>query len=146
MRMRTPGKNSNHAANSPSVELRRQKRIKTLAQMGRWLLVFSVPVMVCVTVLVQTYRERQAARAATQAAEAATQQLHLENQQLREEIEALRHDPEVIERMAREELNMLRPDEIVFSFPDKKGKTAAKKSEKETKSPTQPPPIRKESP
>jgi cell division protein FtsB len=71
-------------------------------------------------VVAQTYRERQSMRAAYQATEAATQQLRLENQQLREEIEALRHDPEVIERIAREELNMLRPEEIVISVPEKK--------------------------
>jgi len=113
----------NHITDSPSVELRRQKRSKTLIQAGRWLLVFSVPVALCVTVLVQTFRERQAVRAAAQAAEAATQQLRLENQRLQEEIEALRNDPEVIERIAREELNMLRPEELVFSFPEKKSKS-----------------------
>jgi cell division protein FtsB len=98
---------------------------------GRWLLVFSLPAILCVTVLVQTFRERQAVRAASRSAEAAVQQLQLENQRLREEIEALRHDPEVIERIAREELNMLRPDELVLSFPDKaeESDTAVKKTE-----------------
>jgi len=127
--------NLNRTGHAPAAESgspRRQKRTKTLAQVGCWLLVFLVPVALCITVLVQTHRERQAVRAAAQAAEAATEQLRLENQRLQEEIEALRSDPEVIERIAREELNMLRPEELVFSFPEKKS-TRGRRGEGEKK-------------
>lgn len=78
-------------------------------------------------VVAQTYRERQSMRAACEATEAAIEQLRVENQRLREEIEALRHDPQVIERIAREELNMLRPEELVISFPEKKNQSGGRK-------------------
>ncbi len=44
--------------------------------------------------------------------------LRLETERLMEEIQALKTDPEVIERIAREELHMVRPDEMVLSFPE----------------------------
>jgi len=36
---------------------------------------------------------------------------------LKGEIEALRTDPSYVERIARDELGMVRPEEIVFQFP-----------------------------
>ncbi|MBI3951184.1 MAG: septum formation initiator family protein [Acidobacteria bacterium] len=135
-------KSLNHVDDSPSAELRRQKRTNSLTQVGRWLLIFSVPVILCAIAVVQTSRERQAARAATQAAASEAQKLQLENQQLQEEIEALRNDPEVIERIAREELNMLRPDEIILSFPNKKSEAAAKKKDRQIAPPS--PPLNRE--
>ncbi|RMG49132.1 MAG: septum formation initiator family protein [Acidobacteria bacterium] len=95
----------------------KRARRKTPNRAGRWLLIFLVPGLLCITVLVQTTRERKAAQAAYRAAERTIKQLELENQRLREEIEALQHDPQLIERIAREELNMVRPDELVLSFP-----------------------------
>ncbi len=38
--------------------------------------------------------------------------------QLREHVGRLQNDPEAIERLARDELGMLRNDEIVFQFPE----------------------------
>ncbi|GEM_PF-867069 len=108
----------------PSSPRRARKRASPRA--GRWLLLFLVPGLLCITVLVQTIRERKAAQAAYRAAERTVKQLELENQRLREEIEALQHDPQLIERIAREELNMVRPDELVLSFPqnaEREGKT-----------------------
>lgn len=42
--------------------------------------------------------------------------LHREIEHLRWEIRALRTDPSEIERVARDELGMLRPDEMIFQF------------------------------
>jgi cell division protein FtsB len=50
--------------------------------------------------------------------EGEVKQLRLETERLMEEIRALKTDPEVIERIAREELHMVRPDEMVLSFPE----------------------------
>lgn len=36
---------------------------------------------------------------------------------LNREVDALRHDPEAIERIARDELGMVQPGEILFQFP-----------------------------
>jgi len=47
------------------------------------------------------------------------QQLHAENARLAGEVEALKTDPRMIERIAREELNLARPGERIFKLPPK---------------------------
>jgi cell division protein FtsB len=49
-------------------------------------------------------------------ARAANRKLRREIQVLREEIHDLRGDPAAIERIARDELGMIKPDEILFQF------------------------------
>ena len=46
-------------------------------------------------------------------------QLRNENQRLMTEIAALRSDPSAIERIAREELGYVRPDETVYLFSER---------------------------
>jgi len=41
-----------------------------------------------------------------------------EVRELKQSVERLRNDPQAIERIARDELGMLRSDEIVFQFSD----------------------------
>lgn len=48
------------------------------------------------------------------------EQLEQENRRLQAEIEALKKDPKAIERLARQELGMVREDEIVYQFPPQK--------------------------
>ena len=43
-------------------------------------------------------------------------ELQAENEKLRSEIERLKTDPAYLEKVAREELGMVREDEIVFQF------------------------------
>ncbi len=43
-------------------------------------------------------------------------ELKAENQRLREQIEKLQTDPEYLEKVAREELGMVKPDELVFQL------------------------------
>jgi len=45
--------------------------------------------------------------------------LDAENKQLTKEIQALRTDPTTIERLAREELKLVKPGEIVLVSPEK---------------------------
>ena len=45
--------------------------------------------------------------------------LDTENKQLTKEIQALRTDPTTIERLAREELKLVKPGEIVLVSPEK---------------------------
>jgi len=47
------------------------------------------------------------------------QKLEAENQQLNQEIEALREDPATIEKIAREELKLVKPGEVVLASPEK---------------------------
>jgi len=44
-------------------------------------------------------------------------ELEATNAELRKEIDALNNDLRTIERIARRELGMVRPDEVVFQFP-----------------------------
>ncbi len=41
-----------------------------------------------------------------------------ENKSLREEVNALKTDPKAIERIAREEMGLARPGEMIFRIPD----------------------------
>jgi len=47
------------------------------------------------------------------------QQLQQENEQLERQIKALRSDPKAIERLAREQMRMARPGEIIYALPEK---------------------------
>ncbi len=48
--------------------------------------------------------------------------LQQENTKLKEEVSQLRSDPFYIEKRAREELNLSRPDEYIFFFDDGSGR------------------------
>jgi len=47
------------------------------------------------------------------------QQLQQENEQLERQIKALRSDPKAIEHLAREQMRMARPGEIIYTLPEK---------------------------
>ncbi len=44
------------------------------------------------------------------------ERLREENERLRQEIQALRKDPEAIEEVARKELGMIKPGEVLYKF------------------------------
>lgn len=44
--------------------------------------------------------------------------LHKENGQLSSQVKALRTDPKAVERIAREEMGLARPGEMIFKLPD----------------------------
>lgn len=48
--------------------------------------------------------------------------LQKENEILRERIYRIRHDDRYLERIAREELNLVRPGEIIYRFPSAESK------------------------
>jgi cell division protein FtsB len=61
------------------------------------------------------------------------QQLQQENEKLDKQIKALQSDPKAIERVAREQMHMARPGEIIYTLPEKDSKK------------NQPPPAAQES-
>ncbi len=109
----------NKGESSRSGEDRRKR-----ANAARWERIIGVILLlagiglVCGTILLRAHREYRAAQAEYERLEGEVRQLRLETERLREEIRALKTDPEVIERIAREELHMVRPDEMVLSFPE----------------------------
>jgi cell division protein FtsB len=50
------------------------------------------------------------------------QQLKEENQKLEQQIKALKSDPKAIEKLAREQMKLARPGEIIYVLPEKKSK------------------------
>ena len=44
--------------------------------------------------------------------------LHQENSELNKQVQALRTDPKAVERIAREEMGLARPGEMIFKLPD----------------------------
>jgi len=49
-------------------------------------------------------------------------QLQQENSLLDQQIKALKSDPKAIERLAREQIRLVRPGETVYTYPEKDGK------------------------
>jgi cell division protein FtsB len=64
------------------------------------------------------------------------------NQAMLQEIRALKHDPNAIEKLAREELNMVKPDETIYFLPSgprqREEDPAKTENDKEPGSPTAP--------
>jgi cell division protein FtsB len=52
----------------------------------------------------------------TQRTQQQLETLKIKNQKLHSQIEMLKHDPRAVERIAREELGLVRSDEIVYRF------------------------------
>ncbi len=47
------------------------------------------------------------------------QRLQQENQELEKQIKALKSDPKAIEKLAREQMRLARPGEIIYTLPEK---------------------------
>jgi len=50
--------------------------------------------------------------------EEANRQIKRQNNALRKQITAFHSDPEYIEKVARDELGLITPDEVIYQFPD----------------------------
>jgi cell division protein FtsB len=64
------------------------------------------------------YRDLAAARERKQALEVQIRQTRAENDELARRIERLRNDPATLERLAREQYRMMRPDDLVIVMPE----------------------------
>lgn len=93
-----------------------------LLRTGGWALIIGLIVFIIGTAVIRTREEFREAHAEYQRLQSEVKQLQLETERLQEEIRQLKDDPQVIERIAREELHMIRPDEMVISFPDSQKK------------------------
>ncbi len=107
-----------HTTDHPQVIMRRRPSGFDLKRFLLGLLLISSPVVLCATTLWTTHQEMTTARADYLRTEDEVGRLRMETERLKEEIHGLREDRQVIERIAREELHMLRPDELIISFPD----------------------------
>ncbi len=65
-----------------------------------------------------SYRDLAAARDRRQALQGEIQQTRAENDELVRRIERLRSDPATLERLAREQYRMMRPDDLVIVIPE----------------------------
>ncbi len=63
------------------------------------------------------------------------QQLQQEKQQLERDIKALKSDPKAIEKLAREQMRLARPGEIIYTLPGKKSPPPAEPGIAETEKP-----------
>ena len=87
-----------------------------------WLLPFALLVMAIVAVPLRILDDRGLPRYRVLKAELgevaeANERLEAEVRALQRQVEGLRSDPEAIERVARDELGMIREGELVFQFP-----------------------------
>lgn len=60
------------------------------------------------------------------------EKLKQENQRLEQQIKSLKSDPEAIEKMAREQMKMARPGELIYVLPEKQTKDEPSATAKET--------------
>jgi cell division protein FtsB len=64
------------------------------------------------------YRDLAAARERRQALQGEIRETRAENDELTRRIERLRSDPATLERLAREQYRMMRPDDLVIVIPE----------------------------
>jgi cell division protein FtsB len=60
------------------------------------------------------------------------QQLKQENEQLDKQIKALKSDPAAVERLAREQMHLAKPGEIIYTLPEKDAQKPQPSTDKET--------------
>ncbi len=94
-----------------------------LGQTTAWLLPFFLLVLALIAVPVLVMDDRglpryKALRAELKEYESANRELGVEVERLKQEIDALRADTDTVERIARDELGMVREGELIFQFPD----------------------------
>jgi cell division protein FtsB len=70
--------------------------------------------------------------------------LQKENESLRQRLQRIRNDNHYLEKLAREELNMARPGEVIYRFPAKEIHRAPRQSVNESASESRPSAVRKE--
>jgi cell division protein FtsB len=92
----------------------RQLRLRRLLLIvgGLAVLYLVVPLLLGETGIISYFKLRRTERALTAEIETLAQQ----NQALTEEVRRLKSDPETIERVAREQLGLVRPGEVVYKF------------------------------
>ena len=117
------------ARRSASVEPLRRKRVVPAAppawrRKGVHLLLLFVTLVLVIDALVgeKGLLESMRARRQYQQLSASLEDLKRENGRLREEVRRLNEDPAAIESLAREELGLIRPGEVVFILKDEKKK------------------------
>jgi len=59
-------------------------------------------------------------RREVQSLEQRIRQIQMENSQLEQQIKGLKSDPKAIEQLARDQMKMARPGEVIFTLPEKK--------------------------
>ena len=97
--------------------------MKRSAQAMAWLLPFGLLVISIISVPRAILEEQglpryRALRAEVHEINRDNARLRREARQLRLEVEALQHEASAVERIARDQLGMIRADEILFQFPD----------------------------
>jgi cell division protein FtsB len=98
---------------------------RAMSRLGRavaWMLPFGLLITSIVSVPLGILDEQglpryRALKAELAEVERINQRLRREVEQLQRDVEGLQGDPATIERIARDELGMIRADEILFQFP-----------------------------
>ncbi len=104
-----------HPASRPA---RYTLRVPGTGRLWRWL-VFGLGPLLALTLLLwgeKSILRIWALQQETQRTQQQIETLKTKNQKLRSQIETLRRDPRAVERIAREELGLVRHDEIVYRF------------------------------
>ena len=97
--------------------------VRRFGTTAAWVLPFALLVMAIVAVPLRILDERglpryRVLKSELREVEGRNERLRREVRALQRDVDALRTDPRAIEQVARDELGMIRDDEIVFQFPE----------------------------
>ena len=97
--------------------------MSTLGRVVAWMLPFGLLILSIVSVPLSILDDEglpryRALKDELAEVERNNDRMRREVEQLDREVDGLRSDPDAIERIARDELGMIREDEILFQFPD----------------------------
>ena len=97
--------------------------MSTLGRVVAWMLPFGLLILSIVSVPLSILDDEglpryRALKDELAEVERNNDRLRREVEQLDREVDGLRSDPDAIERIARDELGMIREDEILFQFPE----------------------------
>jgi cell division protein FtsB len=96
--------------------------MERMARTAAWLLPFGLLVTAVVAVPLHIFDEEglpryRALHEELRQVREKNDRIRREVRELKREVRAVKNDPEAIERIARDELGMIRDDEIIFQFP-----------------------------
>ena len=98
--------------------------MSSLVRFGRLALPFVLLLVTAVVVPLKLFDHRGLARVSGLEAEllrvvSENEEIRRENEELRRQIRAFHTDPTFVERIARDELGMIGPGEVIYQFPNK---------------------------
>ncbi|MDP8218899.1 MAG: septum formation initiator family protein [Candidatus Theseobacter exili] len=93
--------------------------MKRFTSLATWLVLFAFGVLIVIYFYWPNFVKLHRLSKREQTLRTEIGRLENENQRLRDRIFALEHDPVYVEKVARDDLGLSRPDEVIYKFNEK---------------------------